>query len=258
MTRRNIPFGYAIHDGSYVIDAEEAKTVQYIFGLYTEGHSYAAIAEEIIARGIPYDRRAPQWNKHKVKRILENRRYLGIANFPAIIPGELFEQVQCIHESRKTTPVRTQKTARDLIWSRIHCENCGGWCVRFGGAYKDKDRDVLVCKQCGMAVQIRKSEIEEAILAQFNAHEYSQSPSYQISKEVMRLNHQINRSLENPEDPGEIVGYILQGITARCACCSDVDVRHKSRLTEVNPEHFGQVVSAIQLSADGTVALEFK
>ena len=117
---------------------------------------------------------------------------------------------------------------------------------------------MLVCKQCGMAAQIRKSEIEDTVLAQFNAHEYPQTLSYQISDEVMRLNHEINRSLENPENPGEIVGYILQGITARCTCCSDVDVRHKSHLTEVKPEHFGQVVSAIRLSADGTVTLEFK
>lgn len=259
MTRRTVPFGYGIHDGRYVIDAKEAETVRMIFAMYNDGASYAKIAARMTEAAIPYDVRDPKWNKHKVKRILENRKYVGTDVLPGIITEEVFEHAQCIHETKRTTPVRTPKTARDMIWHYIRCEHCGGWCVRCGGANKDRDRDVLVCKRCSAAVQIRKSELEEAVLAQFNAHEYPQTPSYQISEEVMRLNHRINRCLESPEDPVEIIGYILEGITARYACCNDAGCgQAKSRLTEVTPEHFGQVVSGIQVSEQTGVTVMFK
>ena len=258
MTRRNVPFGYVLHDGRFVIDTEEAGAIREIFELYIGGCSYAQIASRMETGSVPYDERDSQWNKHKVKRILENQRYLGTETLPEIISAETFEKAKKIHETKKTVPVKTDRTAKDMIWRYIRCDNCGGWSVRCGGANKDRDRDVLVCKQCHASVQIRKSEIENAVLAQFNAHEYPQTPSYQISEEVMRLNHQINRGLENPDNPAEVIDFILEGITARCGCCADVGIRPKNHLTEVKPEHFGQVVSGIRLSMDVTVTVEFK
>ena len=39
MTKRIVPYGYAIEDGRYTLEAEEAAVVQEIYSLYLTGES---------------------------------------------------------------------------------------------------------------------------------------------------------------------------------------------------------------------------
>ena len=47
MTKRIVPYGYAIEDGRYTLEAEEAAVVQQIYSLYLTGESYARIADNL-------------------------------------------------------------------------------------------------------------------------------------------------------------------------------------------------------------------
>lgn len=67
--------------------------VRQVFEDYQAGMSYRRIAESLTAQGIPYMDNRTDWNKHMVKRMLENFRYCGIDDFPQIILADTFEAV---------------------------------------------------------------------------------------------------------------------------------------------------------------------
>ena len=53
-----------------------------------------AVVEALNGDGVPYSAEAPEWNKHKVKRLLENPRYTGADGYPAILDEDTFQAVQ--------------------------------------------------------------------------------------------------------------------------------------------------------------------
>ena len=77
MNKRSILYGYQIQNGVLEIVAEEQAVVQQVFERYHAGGSYQSISEELNQEGIPFSLEAPRWNKHKVKRVLEEVRYTG-------------------------------------------------------------------------------------------------------------------------------------------------------------------------------------
>ena len=74
MYNRRILYGYLIQNGELTVKADEAATVKRVFNDYLEGLSYQAIAEMLNEEKIPYSPEVAEWNKHKVKRLLENPR----------------------------------------------------------------------------------------------------------------------------------------------------------------------------------------
>ena len=90
MTNRKILYGYRIRNGILEIAPEEQQAVERIFTLYNAGASYQGISDALNQGNIPYSQEVPLWNKHKVKRLLENPRYTGQDDYPAIVDMEVF------------------------------------------------------------------------------------------------------------------------------------------------------------------------
>ncbi|MBS5655891.1 MAG: recombinase family protein, partial [Firmicutes bacterium] len=88
--QRKIPFGYQVQNGRINCQPEEAKFVRSIFSHYLLGSSYSQIADEMARQGVRYHQHNAQWNKHMVKRILENERYLGMDGYPQLVTDEEF------------------------------------------------------------------------------------------------------------------------------------------------------------------------
>ncbi len=111
MYNRRILYGYLIQNGELTVKADEAATVKRVFNDYLEGLSYQAIAEMLNEEKIPYSPEVAEWNKHKVKRLLENPRYAGEKEYPAIIEGETFANVQQLIQSKATnyTPKKAKQ-----------------------------------------------------------------------------------------------------------------------------------------------------
>lgn len=113
MYNRRILYGYLIRNGELTVKADEAITVKRVFNDYLEGLSYQTIAEMLNEEKIPYSLEVADWNKHKVKRLLENSRYNGEKEYPAIIEAETFENVQQLIQSKATN--YTPKKAKQNI-----------------------------------------------------------------------------------------------------------------------------------------------
>lgn len=92
MKIRSIPFGYRMELGEIVAHPEEAAVLRQIFALYIDGLGYKAIVKKLNTSSICYHPDAT-WNQHMVKRILENRSYLGENNYPALISPSDFDAV---------------------------------------------------------------------------------------------------------------------------------------------------------------------
>lgn len=167
MSKRKILYGYQIQDGALTVSSQEGAVVERIAMLYIEGLSYQKISDTLNKEQVPFSTEAPLWNKHKVKRLLENPRYTGTDGYPPILKRDVFQEVQ-----RK-------------IWAKT------------------------VNHQKQAAPNVSKLPVEELSVP---------AATYNPSSEVIRLSNAINRALEKPEEPEEVISLILQGAAARYAC----------------------------------------
>lgn len=121
--QRKTPFGYMIQNGEIICHPQESSAVRDIFARYLLGESYSQIAGEMERLGIRYHQHTPQWNKHMVKRILENERYLGAGGYPRLVEDRDFLTVRLRRESQTTyTPC---PPALAPIREKAVCAVCG-------------------------------------------------------------------------------------------------------------------------------------
>ena len=258
MTNRKILYGYQIQRGELAIVPQEAETVQRITTLYLAGASYQKIGASLNADGIPFSSEATLWNKHKVKRLLENPRYTGQKGYPAIIDAETFRAVQRMIQEKTAgyAPPKDRPALRLKPYLRCAC--CEGELHRLAGKNHRADTLYLKCIRCGALVTISDTELMNEVSRQMTEHDRPAEQPYAPSGEVIRLTKAIDRGLEHPDKPEDIVSLILRGASARYDCCpAPTESEPFSRPAEAGLKRFGQAVSHITI-ADGTITVHFK
>lgn len=125
MANRYVSFGYEITDGKYAVIDSEKKIVENIFGLYLNGKSFSEISDRMNDAGVSYNNDGRRWNKNMIKRITENRRYIGEKDFPQIITNETFNAAEKIRLSKFTAPGETRKALLDFYREHLVCGRCG-------------------------------------------------------------------------------------------------------------------------------------
>lgn len=87
-----IPYGYKIEKGKAVIDEAQAEQIRTVYMGYLSGLAYIAAAE---AAGLTLLHAG-------VKSMLQNKRYLGDAYYPAIIDQETYDRAESERIKRQT------------------------------------------------------------------------------------------------------------------------------------------------------------
>ena len=152
MSKRKLLYGYQIQNGELTVVEAEASVVARVASLYLEGLSYQKLADLLNQKNIPFSQEAPAWDKHKVKRLLENPRYTGQKGYPAILDSETFHCVQSrIQEKTAKQTPKAERPALKLV-SRLHCAACGAALHRMGGRNRQSDTLYLKCVQCGAVI----------------------------------------------------------------------------------------------------------
>ena len=256
MSNRKMLYGYQIQNGELTLVPEEAAVVKRVSFFYLDGLSYQKLADLLNQEHIPFSQETPAWDKHKLKRLLENPRYTGQKGYPAILDGETFHCVQS--RIREKTAKQTPKAERPALKlaSRLRCSACGAALHRMGGPNRQSDTLYLKCVQCGAVITLRDEVLLDEVARQTAERERPERTSYQPSGEVVRLTNAINRGLERPDDPQEVVSLILQGAAARYACCPDI-TEQIDRPLDVCIDHIRLAGSHINLSEEGTVEVVF-
>lgn len=259
MSNRKMLYGYQIRDGEIAVVEEEAILVQRVFTLYAGGLSYQKISDLLNTEKVPYSQEAPAWNKHKVKRMLENSRYMGQDSYPPILDSGVFQEAQeRIHE--KTTGY-APKADRPVLRLKnlMHCARCGGTLHRLAGKNRRTDTLYLKCGSCGAVATIPDDTLLLVIARQIAEHDTVDQGPYQPSGDVVRLTNAINRGLESPGHPEELVSLILQGAAARYDCCPPAaPSERENHPLDLDWYRIRQVVSHITISAENMVAVTFR
>ena len=132
----------------------------------------------------------------------------------------------------------------------LRCSKCGAPLRRVAGKNHRADTLYLTCSECGAMVTIPDEMLLEDVTHQVTEHDApSQEPI--SSEEVIRLTNAINRGLEHPDHPEELVSLILQGAAARYDCCpAAIPSERENHPLDVDWNRIRQVVSHITISAE--------
>lgn len=156
--QRKTPFGYMVQNGETVPCPAEADAVHSIFTRYLAGASYSRIAEEMSKGNIPYHQHTNHWNKHMVKRILENGKYLGTGGYPRLVSDEDFLAVQLQREDK--TDYAPCPAGLRPIREKAVCAVCGSRITR---DTKSHGRPRWVCPDCGAIVRISDEAVQRLV-----------------------------------------------------------------------------------------------
>jgi hypothetical protein len=268
---RYLLFGYSIVNGVLTINESEAEAVRRIYSDYLSGLSYKSIATKMSAGAIPYKADSPVWNKHMVKRILENPRYTGEKGFPALIGPECYQTVSEIIQKKNTCQHLSE--GLNLIRKKLYCFGCGSkyerdgrsakyesWCCKAEGRTGRRISDEILLESICTALNTVITQPE--LLGQPEHH------PYESSLDVTKLNNQINRELEKTEVDSDYVKLLIFNCAAeKYASCGDCESEYLTEqlrgrfqnqppLTEFDPALFEATVKQVLLEPDGTAHLK--
>ena len=114
MKNRTLPYGYCCVDGIITAHIEESAVVSDICTAYLAGKSLLTIAELLNERQIEYMPGVLGWNKARLKRILEDERYLGKAPYQRIISQEAYEAIQAVSDAIRRSRAGLQDPKRPI------------------------------------------------------------------------------------------------------------------------------------------------
>ncbi|MBQ4426696.1 MAG: recombinase family protein [Oscillospiraceae bacterium] len=238
MGKRKQPFGYKMEMGRIVVNPKEAEIVTIIYEDYANGKSLKKIADSLNGQQVCYCE-DKLWNKNMVARILEDKRYTGIDDYPAIVNTEQHEFISR-QKSLKNIPC-TRSTNQRLLRSI-----------------------------CGKAV---KDEVELQIKAQLNRlienPDLVVSPVTKVvSAEVFKLQKELDDCIYNnvPDDESaRILAVKLASAKYEMLGNEEYEtIRIKSVLsshvpmTDLDPEILKSTVSKIKILNNGKIELLLK
>lgn len=267
--QRKIPFGYHMVKGEVQRCPIESEVVKTIYNLYLEGMAYQKIAEEMMRQNIRYHQHTAEWNKHMVKRILENHCYLGTKGYPTIITPESFMQVQ-IQKNEKNCYVPCSDSIQSLRQKAV-CGVCGGRMLRDTRA-AGKVRWHCENSDCQNRRYIEDDELQSLLhrrltalatepkLIDWSLPKQGSAPTL----ETLRIHNEVTRELNRTDpNPDYTKMLIFACATEKYSGLTDNTPYHKLKALrerlESQPvdceELFHIAVNRMEMNADSTITL---
>lgn len=273
MRNRNIPFGYQYQNGVLAVNAPEAKIVQQVFAQYLLGEPLSKIAAHLTAKLVEYLPGHWQWDKARVKRLLDNNKYIGQGDFPPIIDERDF---QMAHQKKERANTNHHSMDEDikLFKSLVYCHHCGSSMVR----RKDNRFEKPVtwkCPQCDYFLPLPDEElkrrvfllqkrlVDKPLLAEKEEEELP-APSL----ETRRLTNEIYRKLDSGSfSEDELVNLALQCAAENYNAVTSArhmtdrltaTLLHAGPLSAFDRELFQRTVSEIHLTRKGEILLKLQ
>lgn len=273
MKTRNIPFGYTMENGKIIFHPTESQAVQDIFSDYLDGQSLLKIAQRLNERQVEYLPEVAGWNKARLKRIIEDKRYIGSDGYPPIIEQSIYNKAQAVRASRNTQKSLDRTADIFKLQLPVLCEKCGEPMQRRHDS-RTTFGEKWVCKSCGEVIKISDdvflSAITECInrlIAEPGILHYDPA-AVDPPMEVIRLKNEIGRQLDSlviEKEPlknriFEYTSLLYETLdTARY-----ITERIRATLQRTGPischngELTAKIAAAITLHADKTVSLTLK
>lgn len=269
MKNRTVPYGYKYENGIIILHPQESEIVKRICMAYLEGKSLLDIATMLNEQKVEYMPEVIGWNKARLKRIIEDERYLGKEPYPAILDEMTYTAMQRVKESRNTQKDTNRKSDIFQITVPVKCPICGQRMQRrHDSRYKVQQRWICENEECRTLIKIADSDLLESInnvlagilperIQLIDAIESEPSISVRL------VNNEIARLYDTAEiDKETLRKKLLEGISKRY---EDIDNKpYATRKLQVelmrdqstdNVQRINKTVSEIILYTDLTVGI---
>lgn len=273
MKIRNIPFGYQFDNGKIISHPVESQIVSNIYENYLQGSSLLQIAKKLNACGTEYMPGVTGWNKARLKRIVEDVRYLGNETYPPIIDTDAFDKAQKVKAERNTQKAVDRGAVIFQMTALVVCGECGHSMRRMHDS-RTSFGEKWVCQGCGTTIKIVDekllADVTECLNMVIGDTKLIDVPLRQKepSSCLRRLENEIGRLL----DSSEIEKETLKNKIFECASLrySEMDTTESvtemlkaafeksGPLSQYNQELTERTVSSISLNHDGSICLTLK
>ena len=273
MRNRSIPFGYQYQNGVLAVHPQEGQTVRAVFAAYLSGEPLSRIAAHLTAMLVEYLPGRWQWDKARVKRILDNVKYIGNGGYPPIVKERDF---QMAHQKKDGANTNRQRVDEDikLFKSLAHCHHCGGPMVRRMDSRFEKPV-TWKCTRCDYFLPLpdeefkqRVFQLQQRLVDKPLLAEKEEDAIPVTSMEARRLTNEIYRKLGSGDfSEDELVNLALQcaaknyeaitsarNITDRLTAT----LLHAGPLSAFDRTLFERTVSEIHLARKGEILLKLQ
>ena len=238
MKKRNISFGYQFENGKIIRHPAESRIVSNIFEDYLQGGSLLQIAKKLNGCGAEYMPGVTGWNKARLKRIVEDVRYLGDETYPPIIDTDTFGKAQKIKAERNTQKDIDRSADIYSLNIPVCCEQCGQLMRRMHDS-RTSFGEKWICQGCGATIKIGDEELLTAVTECLNK---AIADTRLIDVPIKRA------SLRYSEmDTTESVTEMLKAAFEK-----------SGPLSQYSQEFTERTVTAILLNGDGNVSITLK
>jgi len=277
MKNRRFPYGYEMQNCKIQICKAEYSILTGIFDSYINGCALKEIAEKLTFKQIEYLPDEYSWNKSRIKRIIEDKRYLGDEKYPKIIDDEIFNKANSTKQNRRTTKNYVVTAENKPMVYLVQCAECGSPLYHITDT-KCAESESWCCKtqNCKLHIKMTISELQNQItdllnnvISNRNLIKYSESQiQEEPTTEIMRIENEIERLFEKSVfNKDELQNLILE--CAENKYYFDKSTRHitdrlKADFEKSNPlsafsmELFEKTVSAVLIDKQGSVSLMLK
>ena len=170
MKNRRFPYGYEMRDGEIVICQTEADIVQTIFRDYVDGKGLKDIAEKLTALKVEYLPGESNWNKSRIKRMIEDKRYLGDSTYPQILQESILKEANTIKSDRCTTDNCVVHSENKEVIDTVRCAECGDRLVhKTDNSRKNTESWYCKNKDCKTVVRKTVAVLEDEITELLNS-----------------------------------------------------------------------------------------
>ncbi|MDR1564664.1 MAG: recombinase family protein [Oscillospiraceae bacterium] len=265
MSNRTVPFGYEICNGKVIINKREKLIVQRIFSDYLDGLSLLSIAQNLACEKVEFLHGRFDWNKNRIKRIIEDRRYLGVDLYPAIISEEVYEKAQKVKNAHNN---QGNVTNNFKLPCPTECAVCGGKMTRRHDIRKKVfERWICDNPDCKAVFEISDKDLFDELTALVNMlianpdliklHEAESEPPI----EIKRLSNKVSRQLDSLAFDKEQVRAAIFTLASEkykhidnthyISKIMKAELEQMALLSAFSKELFNKIASKITLSADG-------
>ena len=275
MKNRRFPYGYEMRNGIIQINEKEATVLINIFEQYINGSNLKEIANSLTISKIEYLPDECNWNKSRIKRMIEDKRYIGDEKYPQIINEKIFEKANTIKQTRRTTKNYVVTAENKPVVYLAYCAECGSPLYHMtDNRYAEKESWYCKSEECKFTIKMTIDELQNRItdllnevIASQDLIEYSEYDT-ETPIETMRLENEIERKLEQLDfNKDELQNLILECAAKKYS--ENKSARHitdrlkadfekSSPLSMFSMELFEKTISAVYIDKRGSVSIMLK
>ena len=268
--QRYLPFGYRIRNGKIQIDPEEGKLIPEIFASYLSGSTMQEIADHLQLTGVQYSKANSVWSKHMVHRILENRKYCGEKEFPALIDLETFEKTARLRQQKRSEPL----PGIGLLRKHMRCAQCNSKLKLDLGT---RGKIFWKCSACGIRIGPIPNDFLSSTVAAGMNHFIENPSSFRaippqsspVPLKIERLNREFERITDHSSiDTDRAVSMLFERAQLQYEILKPVFYdpntlklcqiySGRSPTAEIDSDLFQESVQSILLSSQGDIQIRF-